>query len=1017
MTTKYPKGAEWRKWDLHVHTPCSICQHFGENNETTWEKYIACLEQLPKEYAVIGVNDYLFLDGYEKLIKEQSDNFRIKNLTLFPVVEFRIDKFAGVDFGNLKRINLHVIFSNSLSVEVIRSQFLNTLEQSYMLESGKPWSRAITKESVNELGASLKASIPLKELSKYGSDLSEGFNNLNVKEEKIFEALGKDCFNGKYLIAIGKTEWDELSWTDSSIATKKSIINKADLVFTAAENVDKFRKAKERLTVQGVNDLLLDCSDAHYFSDSDEKDRIGNCATWIKADPTFEGLKQVLIEPKDRVYVGECPDILGKIEVNKTKYIKELSVNQVSGYDETHGVWFKNVSIPINGELVAIIGNKGSGKSAITDIISLCSNFHNDDFSFLTTKKFREKGSRIARNFEAKVKWEDGNEYAKNLSDDVEETDVVSVKYIPQGQFERLTNEIDTAENFKKEIEKVVFSHMPEAERLGAESFNELIEKTTSSVSSSIKSLKSEIEAINTHIIELEKKMSPSYKKEIENIIKKKQDELNSLQEPEKVTNPNEDTEKKAIDDAVNIKITEIKNEIAEIELQQKEKESEKKRLITALQQLKDTKEEVIQKEIEIEKFIQEKQAIMDNYKIDVNTLISIKMDYSEISRAISTNEEGLLIVKKDLGEIVDKNSSKKSLPAQLEEKLIFLNEEKTKLDTKQRQYQDYLSKYEQWEKRRIAIIGSPESPDTLEYYNAQIKYLADKLDQDLKSKYQERRELAGKIYDDKQKTVTVYKKARARLNEIIDRNSATLNEYKISIDAALVKKNDFNDKFLGYISKNIIGTFYSKAGGEQQLKKIADEINFDQKKDVINFLDKLIDAIKVDKREIEDSAPRDIFKQVNDVEDFYNYLFSLQFLGINYQLKQGDKELQQLSPGERGALLLVFYLLLDNDTIPLIIDQPEDNLDNHSVATVLVPFIRAAKKKRQIIMVTHNPNLAVVADAEQIIHVKLEKEKKNVFSAISGSIENQEINQKIVEVLEGAMPAFNMRRDKYFDL
>ncbi len=96
--------------------------------------------------------------------------------------------------------------------------------------------------------------------------------------------------------------------------------------------------------------------------------------------------------------------------------------------------------------------------------------------------------------------------------------------------------------------------------------------------------------------------------------------------------------------------------------------------------------------------------------------------------------------------------------------------------------------------------------------------------------------------------------------------------------------------------------------------------------------------------------------------------------------------------------------------------DQPEDNLDNHSVATILVPFIRVAKKKRQIIMVTHNPNLAVVADAEQIIYVNLDKENNYKFSTISGSIEDKKVNREIVNVLEGAMPAFNTRKRKYYD-
>ena len=107
---------------------------------------------------------------------------------------------------------------------------------------------------------------------------------------------------------------------------------------------------------------------------------------------------------------------------------------------------------------------------------------------------------------------------------------------------------------------------------------------------------------------------------------------------------------------------------------------------------------------------------------------------------------------------------------------------------------------------------------------------------------------------------------------------------------------------------------------------------------------------------------------------------------------------------------------MLDKNDIPLIIDQPEDNLDNHSVAKILVPFIRAAKAKRQIIMVTHNPNLAVVSDAEQIVYVNLDKEDNYTFSTVTGSIENKDVNKKIVEVLEGTMPAFIKRKDKYYE-
>ena len=127
-----------------------------------------------------------------------------------------------------------------------------------------------------------------------------------------------------------------------------------------------------------------------------------------------------------------------------------------------------------------------------------------------------------------------------------------------------------------------------------------------------------------------------------------------------------------------------------------------------------------------------------------------------------------------------------------------------------------------------------------------------------------------------------------------------------------------------------------------------------------------------------------------------------------------GGKNLNQLSPGEKGLLLLVFYLHLDKEKTPLIIDQPEDNLDNDSIFSVLATCIRQAKKARQVILVTHNPNLAVGADAEQILYVSLDKAAGYKFAYDSGSIENPRVNDIIVKILEGSKPAFVQRRLKY---
>ena len=117
---------------------------------------------------------------------------------------------------------------------------------------------------------------------------------------------------------------------------------------------------------------------------------------------------------------------------------------------------------------------------------------------------------------------------------------------------------------------------------------------------------------------------------------------------------------------------------------------------------------------------------------------------------------------------------------------------------------------------------------------------------------------------------------------------------------------------------------------------------------------------------------------------------------------------------GEKGLLLLIFYLLIDKEECPLIIDQPEENLDNDTITKILVPCINEARARRQIIMATHNPNLAVVCDAEQIIYCEIDKANKNKVTYESGSLENENINRKVTDILEGTMKAFRIRDTRY---
>ena len=147
---------------------------------------------------------------------------------------------------------------------------------------------------------------------------------------------------------------------------------------------------------------------------------------------------------------------------------------------------------------------------------------------------------------------------------------------------------------------------------------------------------------------------------------------------------------------------------------------------------------------------------------------------------------------------------------------------------------------------------------------------------------------------------------------------------------------------------------------------------------------------------------------------EVYDQMFGLTFVEPKYTLLFQDAQIEQLSPGQRGALLLIFYLLVDKGRNPIILDQPEENLDNETVVGLLVPVVTEAKKRRQILMVTHNPNLAVVCDAEQIVHAKFDRTDDSQISYASGAIEDPKINLVVVDILEGTRPAFDNRGSKY---
>ena len=216
---------------------------------------------------------------------------------------------------------------------------------------------------------------------------------------------------------------------------------------------------------------------------------------------------------------------------------------------------------------------------------------------------------------------------------------------------------------------------------------------------------------------------------------------------------------------------------------------------------------------------------------------------------------------------------------------------------------------------------------------------------------------------------------------------------------------NDFSNKILSSISQRFAGVFKGKTEANNRITRLLRSTEFSDENSVLDLVNSIILAVDED---IDNSE-----KKITDKKEFYDYLYGLEYVGVSFKLKMGGRDLEELSPGERGIVLLIFYLALSQNSIPIIIDQPEDNLDNQSVYNKLVPCICAAKQKRQVIIVTHNPNIAVACDAEQIICCKMDKNTHKI-TYLSGAIEDQEIKQNVVDILEGTMPAFDLRRRKY---
>lgn len=964
--SEYLRGSEWRKWDLHIHsnasdgkgTPLEIIQKARELN-----------------ISVIALTDHHTAKNIDEIKRLGSEN----GINVISGIEFR------TEYGE-KSVHIIGLFPDEYNGTVLNQTALHdlilsplSLSETHIIAKGKESNSDATdvqafKKGMFEVQADFKKASDL--IRKYGGVVTVHAGDKSNSIDKEIKHQGSGVRNVKNLSeSLGPLKQELL----------KDYVDICEVNNSDRKNIDFYLNTFQRVSIVA--------SDAHSVDD------IGREYVWIKADPNLNGLKQIIYEP-NRVFIGETPPALERIQKNKTKTIDELKINWASAYKGIQGDWFKDINIKFNPEMTVVIGNKGSGKTAVAEIVGLLSNSKNTgDFVFLHKDKFKNKN--LAKNFEAELIWKDNaHRVSSNLNDSVDNNADELVHFVPQNSFEKFCNESD--EDFIKEINSVVFSRMNKEDKLGFTSFDDLIKSEKSVVESRKSEIRLSIDELNKKIKYIEEKRDGDYKKSLNNSKMTQQRELDEhiKNKPIEIKPPEE-----LNTDVYQQQVIQLKNIDEEIDKEQEHFEMLIKRRSNLLL-IRESFENI---EIGIKEKIETISTELVEFEIETAKIFKYSLDLEPINSLFTKTEQEIVKSQKLLGvaENTDPNNIESSLMHKRNEiqKVIekFNEENKGKLT----QYQKFISDTKEWDATNKKILDKIKELDT------QLNYIGDfrtsELITDLENLKLQRKNkirLLFKCYKDEQ---AIYDKFKYPIVKFLENYQEQLENFNTEINSGIYIKEDFANTFVDLYIDNTVNSAFKGVEGSKKIKEFIAESDFATEEGLVAFIDLVQGELE---KKFEEKCYHGIFKK-DKYDLFVSDFYKLTYLDARYSLQLFGKELKSLSPGERGSLLLVFYLLLDARDTPLILDQPEDNLDNQSVAEILVPFIRAAKQRRQIIIITHNSNLAVVSEAEQVIRVKIDKIHNNKFTFESGSLESKIIND-VVDVLEGTIHSFNIRKNKY---
>ena len=964
------QGSIWQKWDFHVHTPYSLLRNgYGKDPfqcseddlESLFDEYVTNLftKAVEKDIVAIGITDYFMLEGYKKikedylskpekmieLFPDESVRKKIEKIYIFPNVELRLDTFVVKD-QERNSINYHVIFSGDIPTKDIEDNFLHRIEFEY--DSGDK--RPLTLANIEQMGAMVKTNE-----RRTGTDIFVGLNHITVNHSQIGQLLQtNDKFAANSFIAVPVDEdLSDIPWSGRDYATRKNIYKQSHFLMTSfpktidwgvARNVPSDRQKQEiesRIREFGSLKPCLWGSDAHSYTEMFNPSENRFC--WVKADNTFEGLRQVVYEPADRIFIGSEPP-----DLKDPHYV----IKSIKFEDEK----FQPEEIVFNPNLNCIIGGKSTGKSLLLRQIAKRVNPNHVNEREQSIERINGMDVNAAT-----VLWGDGVESEKEIV------------YIPQSFLNRAIDG-DARSPIKNIIESFILQN----------------EK----VSIADNERKKEIEAIKKDVRENVLNYCSCL-----NDLRDKKQELLMMGASKSFQSSIAEIQSKRNELAETFKIDEVlykKYEILRKEIEECSSKNDKiKDAMDSIWSIPDPVVEIpdtFRYECTGQEFVGE--TVQNTYDYTCPPEFSlyakdIREKLHELLAEVNTKWSEFLSA------LYDKMNQ--------EYKTVSLL-----LDTKQQEFKplkDCVEKNEEFEK-----LGNQMSRE-----RTKLKQALD-IEKSISELIEKRDSLKQELVASQQKYENILKKYCDVVNEI-----STSNHADFIFSAKLIWKRNL---FLEFIDRSFNNKNFSRFKDQTgfDLRNISD----DQYQE--SFLKQIVNYMTND--EISASLP---LKSSNILENTLISLFD-NWYDVYYEVASGNDTLEYMSPGKRASILLELLISLSESKCPILIDQPEDDLDNRSIYKDLADYLKRKKKERQIIIVTHNANLVVGADAEEVIIANQDgadsKNDSYQFEYRTGSIENNTIisekqgvlyksgiQSQICDILEGGKTAFEHRKNKYLSI